>query len=177
VKDYFGDRAWSDKFIPLIKQIVGPLLLEPTKFTEDTSEVTDLIVLMAKDMRIAARMRRFDAGYSEQYPFDFTLRSNRSSGARTELRKVVDGWGDWLFYGHGSSESSLCIPRWMIIDLHAFRAHLIRDGMRGTRCLKHGEIPNKDKKTKFYYFNIKSFPPSPPLLIASSFNLNEGIAA
>jgi hypothetical protein len=54
---YRRDRAWSDAFIPAIKKIVGPYLLEPSSFEIDAQQATDLIVLLARDLRIAARVR------------------------------------------------------------------------------------------------------------------------
>ena len=55
-----GQRVleWSDIFLPQIKKIVGPLLLEPASFELDASEATDLVVLKARDMRIGCRVRR-----------------------------------------------------------------------------------------------------------------------
>lgn len=161
--DYLTDRQWSDRFIPTIKRIVGPHLLEPADFARDASEATDLIVLTARDMRIAARIRR--PGYAERYGHEFTIRARRDTGAETELSKVVDGWGDWLFYGHASvTETSL--QRWMIVNLHAFRAALIRD--RGS--LRRGDKPNGDG-TYFKWFDVHSFPKKPPILIADSHNI------
>ncbi len=160
---YRADRQWSDRFIPQIKSIVGPLLLEPAPFEMDAKEATDLMVFRARDMRIAARIRRH--GFFENYGNEFTIRARRDSGAETELSKIVNGWGDWFFYGH-SCEFSADVLHWMLIDLDHFRAGLIRNSMNGVK-LRSGDKPNGDG-TYFKWFDVRSFPQHPPLLIARS---------
>jgi len=168
---YAADRSWSDGFIPEIKRIVGPRLLEPSALWQDAKEATDLIVLTARDMRIAARVRR--PGYS-QYAHEFTIRERRDSGVETELSKIINGWGDWLFYGHASNNNRT-FEKWMIVDLHAFRAGLIRDGHAGVE-LKYESKKNGDG-THFKAFDTRSFPKHPPILIASNHSVVEGVEA
>lgn len=160
---YRDDRQWADQFIPEIKRIVGPLLLEPAAFELDAKEATDLIVLRAHDMRIAARMRKH--GYFDSYGNQFTIRCRRDSGAKTELFKIVNGWGDWMFYGHAAIEHGK-IDHWMIVDLHAFRAGLIRNAMNGKK-IRCGQMPNGDG-THFKWFDYVSFPETPPILVSAS---------
>jgi hypothetical protein len=161
---YREDRDVSDRMIPQIKTIVGPYLLEVAPLELDANEATDLIVFRARDMRIAARIRRY--GYAERYPFDITLRCRRDSGAKTELAKIVEGWGDWFFYGHLDS-TDLKIILWWLVDLHAFRAALIRENMNRHPRLRSGDRSNQDG-THFKWFDLRTFPPDPPILIASS---------
>ena len=158
---YTSDRSWSDGFIPSIKTIVGPYLLEPSTFERDTREATDLIVLIARDMRIAARVRR--PGAFERWPYDFTIRERRDSGAETELQKIVDGWGDWLLYGHAFDNERL--HKWMIVNLHALRSALIRRVIPRDMT---GTISNGDG-TYFRRFDIRGFERCPvPILVASN---------
>ena len=84
------------------------------------------------------------------------------SGAETELAKIVDGHGDWLFYGHANSDQS-GIESWWLIDLRAFRAALIRS--KGGRGLRYGLKTNADG-SQFVWFDIRSFPPAPRLIVA-----------
>ena len=92
----------------------------------------------------------------------FTIRSSRDSGAKTELEKIVDGFGDWMFYGH-SDESETGISRWMVINLASLMAALIRD-----------KAPWKKKSnsdgTHFVAFDIRDLPES--CLIAANFNID-----
>jgi hypothetical protein len=161
---YDSDRAWSDRYIGAIRQIVGPLLLEPASFEVDTKQATDLVVLRARDHMIAARIRR--SGYADRYPYEFTIRSHRDSGARTELEKLVDGWGDWFFYGHADADNQ-SLSRWMVIDLHSWRAALIRDGMRNASELKWVKKSNFDG-THFVAFDVRSFPSTPQIVVSAS---------
>ncbi len=160
MSNYPEQRAWSDKFIPAIQQIVGPLLLTPAPFELDAKQATDLIVLNARDMRIAARVRTHK--YFEKYGSEFTVRSQTKSGAETELSKMTNGFGDWMFYGHANKTETGFIL-WSVINLHHWRAALIRD--KGG--IKTSKQHNTDG-TGFVSFDIRSFPKTPPLLIATS---------
>ena len=156
---YSIDRQWADLLIPQVKTIVGPHLLIDASAENDQREATDLIVLKARDMRIGARVRR--PGYADKYRYEFTLRCQRDSGVETELSKIVNGWGDMLFYGHADNAGKIWL--WWLVDLHSFRAALIRD----RQFLRSGKTPNGDG-TYFAWFDIRSFPKQPPILAASS---------
>lgn len=94
---YCGNRGFSGRFLPEIKRVVGGHLLETAPDPLDWHQATDLLMLDARDMRIAARVRR--PGYSLRYPHQFTIRSQVASGAQTELSKIVEGKGDWISTG------------------------------------------------------------------------------
>lgn len=158
---YAVNREWSDQFIPHIKRIVGFHLLQVTPHEIDCKQATDLMVFTARDLRIAARVRR--PGFAERYPFQFTLRASQPSGAETELSKMINGWGDWLFYGH-STDDERAISLFWILDLNAFRAALIR---RHQAAIRSGVKPNNDGTT-FRWFDITSFPDAPPLVVATN---------
>lgn len=158
---YAINRRWSDTFLPEIKRIVGAHLLKTATDLLDMKQATDLLMLDAKDMRIAARVRR--PGYSATYPYEFTIRSRVPSGAETELSKIVNGKGDWMFYGHASA-TGLGLDRWWLIDLKAFRAALIRQANSGV-SLRCGDKKNPDGSC-FKWFDIRSFPKEPPLVVA-----------
>lgn len=153
---YDIDRRWSDRFIPEIQQKVGPLLLMASPFEVDAKEASDLIVLKARDMRIAARVRR--PGYAGKYRYQFTVRSRRNSGAKTEMRKLIEGFADWMFYGHSDDdEKHLC--QWMLIDLNVWRAHLLeRSYSAGWNTLVADAKSNTDNATQFMAFDVRNFP-------------------
>lgn len=153
------DWRWADRFIPQIKTIVGPRLLVPAPLETDRHEAADLVVLKARDLTIAARVRR--PGYL-RYQNQFTIRCQRDNGAKTELQKITEGWGDWLFYGHANEEEDT-LAFWWLLDLAAWRAHLIRD--RGS--IIRGQMPNGDG-THFAWFDVMSFKGNPQLVIAQS---------
>jgi len=153
-----------------MKEIIGPFLLEVSSLEVDCEQAGDLTVLQNKARTIACRVRRH--GFAERFPDQFTIRSMRDSGARTEFEKIYfDGWADWMFYGHQAALDSLQIYLWWIINLNAWRtalkhdSHLRSNG--GQSGLRYHEINNGDG-TRFMAFEIKSFPKEPPLVIAQS---------
>lgn len=158
---YQSDRQWSDQFIPAIRNIVGPHLLVPAPLEVDTKEAADLIVLRARDMTVACRIRR--PGYLDRYGWQFTMRYKRDTGTKTELAKITEGWGDWMFYGFASPEGAGALVRWFLVDLHSWRAHMIR----ARDSVIRGKQENGDG-TYFAWFDVRSFPEEPPILIASS---------
>lgn len=159
---YGVNRTWSDTFLPDIKRIVGPYLLVRSPKEIDCTQAADLIVMRARDMTIAARIRRF--GYAGKYPYDFTIRSSLDSGTKTELAKFLEGWGDWMFYGH-AQQSGEFVDRWWLIDLHEWRKRLLFAGYRGGWSSLAIQIDNGDG-THFFAFDVRDF--GSALLIGSS---------
>lgn len=159
---YLHDREWSDRYIPAIKAIVGQYLLVESPLEVDRKQAADLMVLNARNLTIACRVRR--EGYADRYPYEFTIRSRTVSGVTTELQKITNGWGDWMFYGHAAPEPGIKINRWFLINLNSWRAHMIR---RDRSAIRYGEKFNSDR-TSFAWFDLSSFPPEPSILVASS---------
>lgn len=160
---YLTNRNWSDRFLPEISTIVGSHLLKQAPALLDMTQATDLLMLDAKDMRIAARVRR--PGFAARFPHQFTIRSRIPSGGETELSKIINGAGDLMFYGH-SDPSQERIDRWWLIDLNAFRAALVRRSVEGSGI--HWGSQVNDDGTAFTWFDVRSFPNDPPLVVAQS---------
>jgi hypothetical protein len=169
---YAENRNWSDQFIPQIRQIIGPHLLEPAALDLDCKQNTDLIVLTARDMRIACRVRK--PGYFEKYMHDFTIRSGVPSGAKTEFQKVIEGWGDWMFYGHAGVNGK--IHAWLLINLASFRAHMIQDSIWERRKINARPRTNSDG-TSFQVFDIRNFLGAPPPILIASHGIYLGAEA
>lgn len=155
---YQGDRDWSDGFIPALRYIVGPLLVEPSSLVQDQEQAADLVVFTARSVTIACRVRR--PGYSEMYPYDFTIRSWRPTGVKTELAKINEGWGDWFVYAHANPDE-LNLDRWMVLDLDVFRSAWAND----RRVQLAPERPNRTDGTKFRAFDVRWF--APDIVIAA----------
>lgn len=156
---YIRNRNWSDKFLPEVQHIVGRHLLDAAPALNDMREATDLMMLNARDKRIAVRIRRH--GVANIFPYQFTIRAKVASGAKTELAKIVEGNGDWMFYGHSNATGS-GLELWWLIDLNVFRSALIRRDNTPIQC---GDKAAGDG-TCFKWFDIRSFPES--LVVASS---------
>lgn len=109
-------KNWSDQFLPQIKGILGLHLIGEPPEKEDQEHNTDLMVLNMAAVRIGCRVRR--TSYMESYRREFTIRSSWPSGAKTELAKIVEGWGDYFFYGFGDDNA---LAAYTLLDLKGFR--------------------------------------------------------
>ncbi len=145
------DKQWSDRFIPEIKGILGQYLIGEAK-EEDQERNTDLIVLKMEVVRIACRIRQFK--YLERYGNEFTVRSKRPGGTKTELTKIIEGWGDYLFYGF-SDELEKNLFKWTLIDLKRFRLWFNREIIR-TKNIPGIEQKNIDQSSNFIAFKISN---------------------
>lgn len=165
-----NDKGWSDQFMPDIKAVLGQHLLGEASMDEDAKHATDLVVLQMKNVRIAVRMRRRRYAENPKYIEQFTIRTERRSGAETELAKIVAGWGDYMLYGfEGKEESRLGV--WHLIDLKKFRLGYMR---LLSRC-KPGEFPgdlirNVDGGSSGCAFWYDEF--SPSLVVASGYGIS-----
>jgi hypothetical protein len=162
-KFWKDDKKWSDIFIPEIKQILGKTfnvdedLIVEADDEEDMKHNTD-IVLLINSKRVACRIRRLFYYNKHYYRNDFTIRTDRPSGSKTELEKIREGWGDYFFYGFGDEEKLLW---WGIGDLKTFRnwfeenTTITRFGGEIFPGIKHS---NKDGSSDFHVFKWNDLP-------------------
>ena len=144
------DKRWSDIFIPEIKSILGQLLIGEASVEDDQLKNTDLIVLELKGYRIGCRVRKHF--YFTQYPNDFTIRCSRPSGVSTEFDKIMEGWGDYLFYAFANKEENRLIA-WKLIDLKQFREYVDRYWKENNGIIPGKEISNTDGSSVFRAFD------------------------
>ena len=112
-------KAWSDRFLPQIKRILGTCLIDVANAEEDALRNTDLMTLrLPGAVRIACRVRRH--AYLAQYADEFTLRCSVPSGRETEIDKMLAGWGEYLMYGFANREET-GLATWLVGDLSVFR--------------------------------------------------------
>jgi hypothetical protein len=169
VSTHWGqDKRWADQFLPQMKRICGEHLIGEAPAMEDAQHNTDLIVLTLAPVRIACRVRK--ASYVARYRNEFTIRAGRPSGTKTELTKIVEGWGDYLLYGFGDDATHL-MSHWTLISLVAFRRYLM------LHLAQHaGEMPgvkygNHDGSSHFRVFNLMDIASTTPdIVFASSWN-------
>lgn len=149
--DVQEDFDWQAQFVPTIRKKVGPHLLTPAPMELDCSEATDFLVMDAEDKRIAARVRRH--GYADDFGDQFTIRSRRDNGHRTEFAKIIDdGFGDWMFYGHYTGHPFTVYP-WWLINLDVFRELWYQHNER-VLLDDDKHIPNGDG-TYFHAFRLQ----------------------
>lgn len=149
------DKKWSDRFLPEIKRNLGEYLIGEPPVEEDQERNTDLIVLRMEAVRIGCRIRKFK--YLENYGGEFTVRAGRPSGHKTELTKIIEGWGNYFFYGFCDKDEQK-LAKWTLCDLNVFRLWF-------NRRLKtdNGKVPgthknNTDNSSFFLAFKTAELP-------------------
>lgn len=161
INNVLEDWVWSDDHMQTVKAICGVHLIGTAALDEDQAHNTDLQVLAVRGLRIAVRVRRIDYA---RHTGQFTLRCIRPRGAKTELRKVLEGWGDFVFYGfEGAGLGG--IGGWILGDLEVFRMWWAAD-------LPHQyEVKfNADGSSAFAIFRLQDLPPE--FLVASGHGLD-----
>jgi len=143
------NKRWSDRFLPEIKAILGVQLIGEPPIEEDAEHNTDLMVLKMEPVRIGCRIRRFQ--YHGKYGDEFTVRSGLPSGAKTELTKIIEGWGDYFFYGF-SDESETRLLSWRLGDFKAFRIWFNRQLAANKGRLPGAQRENGDASSSFMAF-------------------------
>jgi hypothetical protein len=87
---------------------------------------------------------------------------------------MVDGFGDLFFYGHANEADQ--IVRWMLLDLDAWRAHLLREAViiksnglyTAEKSSKLADVRTNIDGTKFVAFDVRNFVGLPKVLVSSS---------
>ena len=141
--------------MPEIKKILGEHLISEPSAEEDAKHNTDLIVLRLEAVRIACRIRKHK--YLKEYGDEFTIRSARQSGAKTELTKIIEGWGDYFFYGF-SDEREECLQQWILGDLKYFRLYINRELIKNKGIMPGFQRQNQDGSSSFYTFKYNEIP-------------------
>lgn len=155
-RNWATEKRWSDIYLNEIKSILGVYLIGEPPIEEDMQHNTDLISLRMEPVRVACRVRR--AEYLKYYSDQFTIREGFPSGAKSELPKIVEGWGDYFFYAFGGNDGR--IVKWTLADLKVFRATFNRymaknkGALLGSRRENHGE-----SDSYFRAFSWSMFPP------------------
>lgn len=155
--DWRADKRWSDRFLREIKSILGCYLIAEPSPDEDAERNTDLMVLRMDAVRIGCRIRKYP--YLARYGDEFTIRAGRPSGVKTELTKIIEGWGDYFFYGFSNEkETELC--RWALADMDVFRLWYNRKLARSPAGITPGIAkPNADGSSNFSAFRWGDLPP------------------
>ncbi len=149
---YGIDQEWETSWIPHVLPLISAKhLLEKAPIEKDQNEVTDIMPsMMLRNVRIGLRMRRPE--YFDKYSGEITFRSNRETGAKTEFAKILEGWGDLMFYGFANPhwKSFRSVRQWTLISLRAVRRIVKSHNPRLTT------IDNRDG-TSFHPIKIKDW--------------------
>ena len=158
---YSERKNWSDMFLNDIKMKLGLHLFQTAPYAEDRERNTDLMVLTGDVGRIACRVRR--SKFYEHYGDEFTVR-NTAGIHQSEYQKILDGWGDIMFYGFCDAFEGF-VEHYVIIDLNVFRQ------------AENGIVADKKDNgfgdSGFKAFKFHSFPPD--LIIAKSNGMDKKV--
>lgn len=149
-----ADKKWSDRFLPEIKAILGTHLIGEPPIEEDAERNTDLMVLRMEAIRIGCRIRRHK--FLAKYGNEFTIRAGRTSGVKTELTKIIEGWGDYFFYGFADAERPNLVA-WFLSDLRVFRVWFNRTILETKKCPGLRQS-NSDNSSYFLAFAVSDLP-------------------
>lgn len=152
---YECDRRWSDQLLPEVKSILGQCLIEIGSEEMDMERCGDLVVMTLKPFVVGVRLRR---NQYLRYADEFTIRAGRPSGAKTELAKIIEGWGDYFFYGF-ANEAEDRLVQWLLGDLQVFRHWWAQKLYRlGPRQYPGILQRNTDGSSDFLAFRLESMP-------------------
>lgn len=141
---YKENRAFADNWNPALSQIITENIatiatVKAAAHVADKRTCTDFVVTTSSGNTIAARIRRPDVSAKFR---DFTLRA-KAGGARTELEKIRDGYGDWFIYAWTGDRGA--VIDWMLVDLNKMRSS-------GLLATDRKVIDNTDGETGFVAF-------------------------
>jgi hypothetical protein len=138
------------------------MLLTVTSAAVDMKEAADLEIgdfaFKARGLRIACRVRHFN--YIRKHGYDFTIRYRTFYNKQSEYNKIMNGHGDWFFYGFIHPKRHARFIRHVVINLDAFRENQ-NSAYRVDGLVRE----NKDKRTALIAFDIRHFLAHTPELI------------
>lgn len=157
------DRKFADRYIDHVKRIMGPRVLETTRFTLDVEEAADLTTIGDARVRLAVRVRR--PKYNKpQYRNQITLRASAKLGP-SELEKVISGYGDYMFYGFAEDDTTDQLAYWQVIDLKNLRLYLHRCFQEAnTKNVKYGYIASQNGDS-FLWVDVSKAPVGANLVV------------
>lgn len=147
------DFDWQTALVPEVKRIIANYLVSESPIEEDMHHATDLMVLRLDTTRVAVRLRRHS--YLKDYGGEFTVREGRPAGTKTELAKILEGWGDYVFYGFATTDEQ-GLAAWVLGDLSVFRLWHHREAWAGRH--PGGRNHNNDGSSWFRAYRIENLP-------------------
>jgi hypothetical protein len=125
---------------------------------QDMQEATDLklgrISRGTDKVDIAVRVRGHKYWRNTTYREQFTIRRQTAHGARTEIHKVMEGFGTFMFYGFESAGGTDRLIQFTVIDLDVFRGCVKQ---WPNPAVRWEDVPNWDY-TRGAAFSFSSFP-------------------
>jgi hypothetical protein len=157
-----ADKRQTDPYLPMVKAICGAYLLDEAPPEEDRDRNTDLMVLRIGGLRIGVRLRSpqyWNKHYGKIWVREeFTMRDSRPHGAATEWDKMLEGFGDYFFYGF-RTERPPHLWGFGLLNLGVFRPWVL-DFYRQWQAWPGRQLPNGDGSSTFRALRWDGVPPS-----------------
>ena len=144
--DVLQDWKWASKFEErTVAMAITKVFMKCSTLEEDYSGTDWSFDVGDRNLTIACRMRRLRSagGYR-----DFTVRSRRASGAKTELEKIRDGSFTAKFYVYAWIDTENQVNEYVAISMDAFR----KSGLVDTPSM---ETANRDGSTWFVAWSLE----------------------
>lgn len=135
-----------------IKAVLGLNFFKQASIEEDMKRNTDFTLMETERGRYACRVRSYE--YYKRYKNEFTIRARTKFNQKTEIDKILEGWGDYFFYAF-ESENQNSILAYTVSDLDVFRKtykYALADGN------KIGTYKDNHDGTGFLAFRWSNFP-------------------
>ena len=145
-----------------VQCLLGKYIIKKATPEQDMQLNTDFQV-DSISLSIMSRVRG-----SECFPdwgMDFIFRAYADGGNQSEYDKMLDGMGQWYFYGFGHPTRPNVVLWYWLFDLDAIR-YGINNGVTGTI------MPNRhNPRDIFIVYNINHFPRDPDIVIGGNIKL------
>jgi hypothetical protein len=139
-----NDKVWADNYFKSIRNVIYKVTslivkVEVAPDQEDKENATDYKITLETG-NIACRVRRPSCKYR-----DLTIRATRTSGSKTELEKIKEGYARWYLYAW--AKDNVTFDAWIFVDL---------DKLRKSDLLskEHQIISNPDGETGFVALSL-----------------------
>jgi hypothetical protein len=156
------DKRQTDPYLPLVKAICGAYIIGEAPLEEDRDRNTDLMVLTVGGMRIGVRLRsphywnkRYKGTWMRE---EFTMRDSRPRGGTTEWDKMLEGFGDYFFYGF-RTEDPPHLWGFGLLSLGEFRTWVLQY-YRQWHAWPGRQLPNGDGSSTFRAIRWDHIPPA-----------------
>ena len=145
------NKDWSEVFsleiLRYLEAFLYPYKFEKGTLEEDRHQCCDFKAV-GYELIIASRMR--DYKFYQKFSNDITISTKPSLDGKSELYKIMEGYGDYYFYGFATLDN-LNILSWKIYDLNIFRSWAFKSAREGT-------LPSENTDFHFIPFNTSLIP-------------------
>ena len=137
--------SWQAGYIDEVVRLIAPYIITLSRPEVDKNENGDLEIVFPRNGTVGVRLRKEGAA---KFAGQVTFRSRSMYGGKTEITKIIEGYGDYFFYGHVSPTG--VIWHWYLLNLNEVRAAFTRR----SSMLRRPQIPNGDD-TYFIPFDVQ----------------------